>query len=127
MYPCDVKINVAGNIMLMHSSETVFQALKCKNPDDIKLFLNLNGYEAKKLGKKVALHSDWEEVKLDVMRYAIKCKFTQNSEIAEKLKAFDGEIVEENTWHDTFWGVHNGIGYNWLGKLLMETHDEMRG
>ena len=31
MYPCDVKINVAGNIMLMHSSETVFQALKCKN------------------------------------------------------------------------------------------------
>ena len=40
-----------------------------------------------------------------------------------KLQLIEGEIVEENTWGDTFWGVCKGVGENHLGKLLMEIRD----
>ena len=29
------------------------------------------------------------------------------------------ELVEGNYWGDTFWGICNGEGTNWLGILLM--------
>lgn len=32
----------------------------------------------------------------------------------------DAELVEGNTWDDTFWGVWNGVGENNLGRLLMK-------
>lgn len=124
MYPCNVKINVNEGIYTMKSSETVFQALGC--PENLTDFLPLNGFEAKKLSKKLPRRADWFDVNLDVMRYALRCKFTQNPDLAAKLIAIDGEIVEENTWHDTFWGVCNGVGKNWLGKLLMELRDELK-
>lgn len=126
MYPCDITINVAGDNITLRCSEAAFQALKCQNLDDIKRFMSIDGYAAKKLGRTVTLRSDWESAKLDVMRYVLKCKFTQHPELAVKLKSIDDEIVEENTWHDTFWGVCNSIGQNYLGKLLMELRDELR-
>lgn len=38
----------------------------------------------------------------------------------------DVDLVEGNTWGDTFWGVYNGRGENWLGVLLMLTREELR-
>ena len=38
--------------------------------------------------------------------------------------ANDNELIEGNDWHDTFWGVCNGIGKNWLGKILEEERDK---
>lgn len=32
----------------------------------------------------------------------------------------NAELVEGNTWNDTFWGICNGTGENHLGKLLMK-------
>lgn len=36
-------------------------------------------------------------------------------------------LVEENTWHDTFWGKcicsEHGYGYNTLGEILMLVRD----
>jgi predicted NAD-dependent protein-ADP-ribosyltransferase YbiA (DUF1768 family) len=34
------------------------------------------------------------------------------------------ELIEGNTWHDTFWGVCDGIGENNLGRLLMKIRDD---
>lgn len=126
MFPCTVKINVCGEILTMNSSESVFQALRCKNHDDIYKFTSINGFEAKKLSKTVEVRPDWFDVNIDAMRYALKCKFTQNPALAAKLVALEGEIVEINEWHDTFWGVCNGVGQNWLGRLLMELRDELK-
>ena len=39
----------------------------------------------------------------------------------------DQEIIEENYWGDTFWGVCRGKGQNHLGKILMKVRDELRG
>lgn len=30
------------------------------------------------------------------------------------------ELIEENTWGDTFWGTVNGVGKNKLGLILMD-------
>jgi predicted NAD-dependent protein-ADP-ribosyltransferase YbiA (DUF1768 family) len=35
-------------------------------------------------------------------------------------------LEETNTWKDSFWGVYNGIGTNWLGKILMEERERIR-
>ncbi len=57
----------------------------------------------------------------------LRAKFTQNSEIRQKLLDTGSAYLEEtNYWHDTFWGVYNGNGENHLGKLLMLVRDEIR-
>ena len=33
------------------------------------------------------------------------------------------DLIEGNTWGDRFWGVYEGEGENWLGRLLMEIRD----
>ena len=52
---------------------------------------------------------------------------TQNPELGNKLlETGNQELVEGNTWGDIFWGVCNGKGQNWLGKILMMVRDEIR-
>lgn len=103
------------------TSETIFQMMKCKNDEDKKRFKILNGFEAKKLGRKVELRTDWDEVKVDVMRDVLKAKF--KGRLLAKLRNVKVGIVEDNHWGDRYWGVCNGVGENMLGKLLMEIRD----
>ena len=42
------------------------------------------------------------------------------------LDTYPAELIEGNTWGDTYWGVCNGAGKNMLGKLLMKLRDEMK-
>jgi ribA/ribD-fused uncharacterized protein len=87
---------------------------------------------AKKLGRKVTLREDWEEVKDDVMWLCLLAKFSQNEDLASRLKQTeDAELVEGNSWHDNYWGdcscnACSPIkGDNKLGQLLMEVRDEL--
>lgn len=83
---------------------------------------------AKMLGKRCTLRKDWEEVKVDVMRQALKFKF-QRENLWYKLSVIKVDIIEGNYWHDNIWG--NCVcgkciaipGQNLLGKLLMELRD----
>ena len=111
MFPCKVQE--------FSCVESYFQAMKC--PDRANEFIGLNGYQAKALGRKVKLRADWNDERISVMRSILFIKF--QGELLERLQAIEGEIVERNTWNDTFWGVCNGKGKNHLGKLLMEVRD----
>ena len=72
------------------------------------------------------MRSDWEEVKNKVMYEIVLAKFTQNSDLKEKLLATGDEHLEEgNTWGDTIWGTVDGVGENRLGKILMRVRDEL--
>jgi len=83
--------------------------------------------DAKRLGKTVQLRPDWEQVKLDYMRYLVWYKFGMYPDLGQKLlDTGDAELIEGNTWGDKFWGVCRGVGENWLGKILMETRDQIR-
>ena len=84
---------------------------------------------ARKKGQLVTLRPAWDDIKLNVMRELLWQKFTEHPELRAKLLATEGaELVEGNTWGDTFWGVDlkTGEGENHLGKLLMETRDKIR-
>lgn len=82
--------------------------------------------QAKRIGRRVNLRPDWEEVKIDIMRDCLRLKF-EIPELREALLNTDNaELIEGNWWGDKFWGMCNGIGENNLGKLLMEVRDEIR-
>lgn len=118
MYPC--KITYSGHTF--KSSESAFQAQK--DLSRVAEFEPLEGRESKRLGRKVKMRPDWESVKLDIMKEILKVKFS-DPDLAKKLIAVKEPIVEENTWHDTFWGVCDGKGQNHLGKLLTEIREEL--
>jgi ribA/ribD-fused uncharacterized protein len=81
----------------------------------------------KKIGNKIKLRSDWDNKKLDVMNWAIREKFKDESLKELLLSTGDQELIEGNFWKDFFWGVCNGRGQNHLGKILMIVRDEIRG
>lgn len=106
------------------NNEAAFQAQKTFS--DRECFANLDPSSAKKLGRRVQLRSDWEEVKFDEMYNIVKSKFTQNDDLREKLIATGNEHLEEgNTWGDKIWGTVNEIGENNLGKILMKVRSEL--
>jgi ribA/ribD-fused uncharacterized protein len=119
------------------TSEHAFQAQKTSDPvwrDDI-VKARTPGI-AKRLGRKAPLRPNWNEVRVSIMRKILAHKFAPGTELAAKLIAtHPAELVEGNTWGDTFWGcVHPTpgsnlwVGANHLGILLMERRAElMRG
>ncbi len=83
--------------------------------------------QAKKLGRQTTLRKDWDEVKVQMMQAIVKSKFEQNPELRRRLLAtFDIQLVEGNSWHDTFWGVCDGEGENHLGRILMTVRGQLR-
>lgn len=60
--------------------------------------------------------------KLLVMETLLYCKFGGREPFLTRalLTTGDAELIEGNTWDDTFWGVCNHIGENNLGRLLMK-------
>lgn len=111
------------------NNEAAFQAAKCANPAQKKMFETMeNPGDAKRAGRRVQLRPDWEDVKVGIMTDIVRAKFAPGSGLAEKLLATgDAKLVEGNTWNDTFWGVCRGRGRNELGKILMKIRDELRG
>lgn len=90
-------------------------------------FLDAPPNVAKMIGRRVPLRPDWEEVKYDVMYEIVKAKFIQNPDLKEKLLSTGDEyLVEGNHWGDRTWGQVNGVGKNWLGKILMKVREELR-
>lgn len=111
------------------SSEAAYQAAKCAKVEDRLLFTELNSNDSKILGRKVPQRFDWEEVKVQEMEKILRAKFTQNPHLAQFLvETGDAELIEGNTWHDTFWGVDlkTGEGENHLGKLLMALREDFQ-
>jgi len=83
---------------------------------------------AKRMGKRVTLREDWEDIKVDVMHGLLQQKFDvdANTDLAMKLLATRPKyLIEGNNWGDTFWGVCNGRGENHLGDLLVKVRKEL--
>lgn len=100
--------------------EGEYQALKTIPPTEgIK---RVFPYESKRDGKKLKLRPDWDGVKRGFMEGLVFKKFSDHADLRNRLIAtFPKELVEENTWGDTYWGICNGVGENQLGKILMAT------
>lgn len=110
--------------VLYSSAEVAFQAQKC--PAKIPQFLSLTSAEAKRLGRKVKLRPDWEEVKDEIMYEIIQAKFRDTRLKNRLLGTGDAILVEGNDWGDRYWGMVDGVGENKLGKILMRVREELR-
>ena len=111
--------------ILYQNTEAAFHAQK--DPSRAEEFCNLNPSEAKRLGRRVKLRSDWELVKDNIMFDVVALKFKQNPSLAEKLlKTGDEKLIEGNDWNDRYWGVCRGRGENKLGQILQRIRSELR-
>jgi ribA/ribD-fused uncharacterized protein len=109
------------------TTENAYQAAKTIDPVIRKQFVNCTPGMAKKLGQVIAIRNDWEQIKIDVMTELLKQKFAINTEFGQKLlNTHNVKIVEGNYWHDTFWGVCNGVGKNMLGKIIMNIRRDLK-
>lgn len=121
-YRCTVEING----FRFKNAEAAYQSFK--NLDHQIEFESLEANKAKQYAKKIPLRNDWDYIKLDVMYKVVKAKFIQNWYLGEWLiQTNDSDLVEENSWGDTFWGTCNGIGENHLGNILKKIKYEIKG
>lgn len=73
------------------------------------------------------LRTDWETVKDDVMRDAVRAKFQQHPTLRETLLATGDATIVEHTDRDSYWGDGgDGSGKNMLGLILIEIRNELR-
>ena len=107
--------------------EHYFQAMKSLDfAERVKIAAAPTPGAAKRMGRRVALRADWEEIKKDIMYRGLCMKFSDH-ELQEKLLATGNVYLEEgNQWHDTYWGVCDGVGRNQLGHLLMRVRKELQ-
>jgi ribA/ribD-fused uncharacterized protein len=118
---------------IAESVEHYFQAEKTNNYLEYIGVLHANTPgQAKRLGRKLTLRPDWEEVKDKVMYNALKQKFAIPELKKLLLATGDAELEEGTWWHDNYWGncycekCKNIQGKNMLGKLLMKIREEIK-
>lgn len=80
---------------------------------------------AKKIGRRVALRYDWEDIKMAVMIDLVHLKFQDPVLRAKLLATYPNLLEEGNTWGDRFWGTVRGDGQNALGRILMMERSEL--
>ena len=115
-------------VLYLRGLEAAFQAQKESCEKDKEQYTRMNPAQAKLVGRNCNLREDWEEIKEQTMYEIVKAKFTQNEALARLLLATGDAYLEEgNWWHDTTWGVCNGVGQNKLGKILMRVREELDG
>ena len=103
--------------------EKIYQSNKTINADEkYKILHCANGYEAKKLGKKVKIREDWNKIKITVMETALRQLIVTYPEAKKRLLSTGNKIITHNNyWGDNFWGNKG----NMLGKLLMKIREEI--
>jgi ribA/ribD-fused uncharacterized protein len=107
------------------SVENAYQAAKTTNPLKRLIFVDISSVEAKRQGRKLQLRADWPSVRLTIMEYLVWQKFNHGPLRLKLRQTGDAELIEGNYWHDTFWGVCEGVGENHLGKILMKIRAEL--
>ncbi|WVX87347.1 hypothetical protein EniLVp02_0008 [Vibrio phage EniLVp02] len=136
----DLKVNGHPPIQLVPgfdvaSSENVYQALKFipgTHCYKMILYRHIRGIK-KQVREFEALYPDERSLgdrslRLSNMRTALECKFdpVARPELCQMLvNTFPYTLIEGNNWGDTFWGVCDGKGLNYLGILLMNTRKNL--
>jgi ribA/ribD-fused uncharacterized protein len=141
MFQKDLKNKLVVNGMEYRSSEALYQT--CRFPDYPELQEKVREQQSPMAAKMVTkphrkekCRHDWDDVRVDVMRWVLRVKLSYNfKQMGAYLKAsnnnkfIDKSIVEISTKKDKFWGTvddgnGNLDGINMMGLLLMELRKE---
>ena len=113
--------------------EHYFQAMKFPGEQYLsyreQIRLTDSPARAKKSGRtrKYPLREDWQQVKEEIMLYALRKKFSHSKMLAKLLETEERHLYE-NSPYDRYWGIgKDGQGLNRLGELLMLVRRELSG
>jgi len=116
------------------TNEHFYQAMKTihtKERQEISICQSAGN--AKRLGNKIQLRNDWEDIKDVVMEIGLMQKFLLNRKLQKQLLLTSNKrLIEGNYWHDNYWGdcyckkCKNIPGINRLGKLLMKIRNKLK-
>ena len=124
--------SIVVNGIFIRSSEALYQAIRFTHLPQVQkeIIAQTSPMTAKMIAKKYKsqTRSDWESIKLSVMRWILRVKLVQNKTTFGKLllSTENLPIVEESR-KDEFWGAKlqddKLVGINALGRLLMELRE----
>jgi ribA/ribD-fused uncharacterized protein len=117
------------------TSEALYQSLRFSNNPEIQknIFLQKSPMTAKAISKQYGdmTRTDWDDVKVDIMRWCLRIKLAQNFlKFGLLLESTNSKPIVEISGKDEFWGAKTEknsdyvIGTNALGRLLMELRAE---
>jgi N-glycosidase YbiA len=123
-YPIELK----GRIW--PTSEHYFQAQKFAGTDEEEAIRSgKSPMIAARMGRsrQRPLRKDWEDMKDDIMREALRAKFTQHPRLKSLLLETGEAVLVEHTKNDCYWADGgDGTGKNKLGQLLMMLRTQLR-
>ena len=116
------------------TTEHYFQAQKFPTRPEHQEAIRVeeNCDKAKEMGyQSEGFRKDWGAVKDQVMYEALLAKFTQHTDLAEKLIKTGNAQIVEHTEEDKYWGDggdggNDTIGKNMLGKTLMRVREAIQ-
>ena len=121
------------NNQLIRSSEALYQALKFSSfPEIQQKILNQKSPMTVKMvsrGSNKLTREDWEEIKVDIMRWCLRVKLAQNFlKFGLLLESTYPKYIVEKSDKDNFWGAKLNSegeyeGRNILGRLLKELRE----
>jgi len=114
--------------VIYNSVENYYQAMKTNDLFQQQIIATATPSQSKRLGRKVKLRDDWELIKESVMMKGLEAKFTKNKWRKKLIETGNNPIIEWNNWNDKIWGVsvHDCLGQNKLGYLLMELRNRLK-
>jgi len=112
--------------LLFNDSDVATQILAATTPINVKAL----GRQVKNFDEQT-----WKENRYRIVKEGNLLKFTQHSDLKEKLLATKGKMLVEAAPRDRIWGIGYGAknalankekwGLNLLGAVLVEIRDEM--
>jgi len=120
-------IEILGTKIL--TAEALYQACRFPGHPDLQhdIIVQRSPMCAKDLSRRYQCltRTDWEEVRVKVMRWSLRAKLLCNwDKFGGLLKSTGTKIIVEDSSRDIFWGAAKKdltyVGVNALGRLLME-------
>ena len=112
---------------LYPTTEFYYQSKKFLDPKTQEMIRTLTtSRECADVARKTPnLRPDWEEVKYEIMKDALRFKIQQHTDVFKKLMETGNEEIAEDTKDDYIWGIgSDGTGKNLLGKAWMDLRRE---
>jgi ribA/ribD-fused uncharacterized protein len=133
MHPSAISCLVNGNFIMFYSAEQAFQYMKTTSVSHRAKIINcIKGKDARYHGSAKAgcpIKSNWDTLKIGVMKNILLAKFSQNLVLAELLISTEAiPIVEIAPWDkERFWGVGvDRVGQNKTGELLQKVRTKLK-
>lgn len=122
------KVNIRLSGINYPSVEHAYMSAKSKDTGWKKFCMSCQDPgTVKRISKEIEVVSNWEDIKVTVMRECITQKFNQEPFKTLLLNTGTQHIQEGNRWGDKFWGVclKTNRGQNILGTIIMDVRKEL--